>query len=300
MTHMEKLDIDCEHIIPLSTLCEFAKEVCGFDTAHMSVYECNEAVRDYCTKNHDELDSYARKRLELMKKAFGIVSPSSEQEKSDIKDSGDRTEFASGAVRDMHEGKGRCDLMPLDVTGEIVGDEVFDLIYKFQTSGNYRWLIDVIYSCSLLGDCPDTKCRYINTIFLEVAKHFEEGAKKYGEHNWQKGIPVKYYIDSAVRHYLKYLRGDTDEPHDRAFVWNILCCIWTCKHIPELNDYAKKEYVRGCTDNKSTTGSFENECVVCGMPIPEGEMYCYRCKKEKEIGGSVSFVDGHVDERDLG
>ena len=77
--------------------------------------------------------------------------------------------------------------------------------------------------------------------FLEVAKHFEEGAKKYGEDNWQKGIPTHCYIDSAVRHYLKWLRGDNDEPHDRAFVWNILCCIWTCIHKPKLNDYAKEE-----------------------------------------------------------
>ena len=29
-----------------------------------------------------------------------------------IKDSGDRTEFSSGAVRDMHAGKGRFDLLP--------------------------------------------------------------------------------------------------------------------------------------------------------------------------------------------
>lgn len=29
-----------------------------------------------------------------------------------IKDSGNRTEFSTGAVRDMHEGKGRCDLLP--------------------------------------------------------------------------------------------------------------------------------------------------------------------------------------------
>jgi hypothetical protein len=76
-------------------------------------------------------------------------------------------------------------------------------------------------------------------MFLEVAKHFEEGAKKYGDDNWRKGIPARVYIDSAVRHYLKFLRGDTDEPHDRAFCWNILCCIWTCKHKPELNDYDK-------------------------------------------------------------
>lgn len=31
-----------------------------------------------------------------------------------IKDSGERTEFSTGAVRDMHEGKGRFDLLPLN------------------------------------------------------------------------------------------------------------------------------------------------------------------------------------------
>ena len=29
-----------------------------------------------------------------------------------IKDSGDRTQFDTGAVRDMHAGKGRMDLLP--------------------------------------------------------------------------------------------------------------------------------------------------------------------------------------------
>jgi hypothetical protein len=33
----------------------------------------------------------------------------------EIKDSGERTQFNSGAVRDMHEGKGRCDLLPMCV-----------------------------------------------------------------------------------------------------------------------------------------------------------------------------------------
>lgn len=31
---------------------------------------------------------------------------------SEILDSGNRTEFESGAVRDIQEGKGRCDLLP--------------------------------------------------------------------------------------------------------------------------------------------------------------------------------------------
>ena len=36
-----------------------------------------------------------------------------------IKDSGDRTEFSTGAVRDMHEGKGRYDLLPWVALQEI-------------------------------------------------------------------------------------------------------------------------------------------------------------------------------------
>ena len=147
-----------------------------------------------------------------------------------IKDSGDRTEFSTGAVRDMREGKGRCDLMPLRVMAKCYslfadGDEddesivrVFNYIADFQDTNDTMYLVKALdYFQGYKG---------WSEMFLEVAKHFEEGAKKYGENNWQKGIPVKCYIDSAVRHYLKWLRGDKDEPHDRAFVWNLMCCIW--------------------------------------------------------------------------
>ena len=41
-----------------------------------------------------------------------------------ILDTGDRTPYASGAVRDMKEGKGRMDLLPLDVLLDIYCDEV--------------------------------------------------------------------------------------------------------------------------------------------------------------------------------
>ncbi len=158
-----------------------------------------------------------------------------------IKDSGTRREFDTGAVRDIQEGKGRCDLMPLDVIAELYiytdvkhseeANLIIHGIYEFQKDGQVSHLQQALYDFQRYNAWSD--------MFLEVAKHFEEGAKKYGEYNWQKGIPTHCYIDSAVRHYLKWLRGDKDEPHDRAFVWNILCCIWTCKHKPELNDYGK-------------------------------------------------------------
>lgn len=145
---------------------------------------------------------------------------------STIKDSGDRTQFESGAVRDMRAGKGRCDLMPLEVVAKCICDSdvssdtvILDL-KKFLETGSTSYL----YSALNTFDVMRWDCVY--TMFLEVAKHFEDGAKKYGENNWQKGIPTKFYIDSAIRHYLKWRRGDTDEPHDRAFVWNLMCCIW--------------------------------------------------------------------------
>ena len=143
-----------------------------------------------------------------------------------IKDSGNRTEFPSGAVRDMREGKGRCDLMPLDVVADVLRDPIIPEIAKFQEDKDVKHLYNALLNVPQSEVFSD-----VYTMILEVAKHFEAGCKKYGEDNWRKGIPAKCYIDSAVRHYLKFLRGDKDEPHDRAFVWNILCCIWTVKHL---------------------------------------------------------------------
>ena len=104
-----------------------------------------------------------------------------------IKDSGQRSEFPTGAVRDMSEGKGRMDLL--------------------------CW----------------------NAI-MEVSKHCEEGAKKYGENNVDKGIPMHSLADSAMRHMAKFIAGHKDEDHLRAAAWNILWALEFRQTKPELND----------------------------------------------------------------
>ena len=104
-----------------------------------------------------------------------------------IKDSGDRTEFETGAKRDMHAGKGRMDLLP--------------------------W-----YG------------------IMEVSKHCEEGALKYGEHNVDKGIPLHSLLDSASRHLAKYIVGMDDEDHLRAACWNLLRALEQRTTHPELDD----------------------------------------------------------------
>lgn len=160
-----------------------------------------------------------------------------------IIDSGNRTEFQTGAVRDIQEGKGRCDLLPFDVVSILWGREFgeddyaahfFEEVHLFLRNGNYVFLAEAV---GWFVQQSDYTCW--SDMLIEVSKHFEEGAKKYGEHNWEKGIPVSRYIDSAVRHYLKWLRGDKDEPHDRAVCWNLMCAVWTCINKPELNEYAK-------------------------------------------------------------
>lgn len=112
-----------------------------------------------------------------------------------IKDSGHRTEFATGAVRDMKRGVGRMDLLP--------------------------W-----YG------------------IMEVSKHCEEGAEKYGEHNVDKGIPLHSLCDSAARHLAKFIAGEMDEDHLRAATWNLLWALNQRTTHPELDDlYSHKEKV---------------------------------------------------------
>lgn len=155
---------------------------------------------------------------------------------STILDSGNRRKFETGAVRDIQEGKGRCDLLPMFEVAELIRDSEPDCanilyaVYKFYRTGATKYLYQAI----------DKMVRHLNidkfTAILEVAKHYEQGAVKYGEHNWEKGIPLHCYIDSGIRHLLKYFRGDADEPHDRAFIWNMLGAIWTQSNHPELVD----------------------------------------------------------------
>ena len=157
----------------------------------------------------------------------------------EIKDSGARRNFETGAVRDIAEGKGRCDLLPLvEVSALLDNNAIISNIGFYVESGEEQFL-----RCVIKNFCVERGWDIIYAI-LEVSKHYEAGAKKYAERNWEKGIPLHCYIDSGVRHYLKYLRGDNDEPHDRAFIWNMLGALWTQHHKPELIDLPFNDIVQ--------------------------------------------------------
>lgn len=63
--------------------------------------------------------------------------------------------------------------------------------------------------------------------YIDVCKHFEEGAKLHGDRNWEKGMTLSSYIDSVERHITAIKMGLTDEPHGRAMAWNAICYLAT-------------------------------------------------------------------------
>lgn len=145
-----------------------------------------------------------------------------------ILDSGNRTEYSTGAVRDIKDDVGRCDLLPLDVVAQFTtitdAKAVLVSIDNFMATGNTAFLINAVKNFCDMCSWSMTEC------FLEVSVHYKDGAKKYTPYNWQKGIPISSYISRGVRHLLKYMDMRTDERHDRAFIWNMLGAIWTMQH----------------------------------------------------------------------
>ena len=152
-----------------------------------------------------------------------------------LKDSGERREFETGAVRDRAVGKGRMDLLPLQEVVRFLNvygirDNVIERMSAF-VDGRVKDMIPAMFAFMEDNRIDPYKA------LLDLSIHFEDGALKYDDDNWKKGIPVNVYVDSALRHYVKYKMGMDDEPHDRAFMWNVLCGTWTINNMPELNPY---------------------------------------------------------------
>lgn len=114
----------------------------------------------------------------------------------------DNREFSTGAIRGEDNQRGTFSLMPFHA-----------LSYIALAFGGMIYLpVDACQSLALL---------------------YQAGAKKYAARNWEKGIPLAAYVDSAWRHYRKLRKGMTDEVHATQFAWNILCYVQTTLWIAQ-------------------------------------------------------------------
>lgn len=66
-----------------------------------------------------------------------------------------------------------------------------------------------------------------------LAVHYENGAKKYGDRNWEKGQDMAGHLRSAFRHLTQFMNGENNEDHLSACVWNIFSFIATEKWVIE-------------------------------------------------------------------
>jgi hypothetical protein len=81
-----------------------------------------------------------------------------------------------------------------------------------------------VFSTGAVRDNQTDKLRYDLMSPLaarRIAQVFTKGAKKYGDRNWEKGMPFSRVLASALRHIESYKLGDVSEDHLAHAAWNL-------------------------------------------------------------------------------
>ena len=68
-----------------------------------------------------------------------------------------------------------------------------------------------------------------------VAEIYRKGAMKYSARNWEKGIPLTRFLDSAKRHLDQFAEGMEDEDHLHQAIWNLFGLSHTIEQIKRGN-----------------------------------------------------------------
>jgi hypothetical protein len=126
-------------------------------------------------------------------------------------------------VFDSEQGcvRGRKDAGMHPIPDKAKQEEVFTSV---KTSGK-----EETFTTGAVRDVREGKGRFdlIPAYPLErLAKHYENGAKRYSDNNWCKGMPVSRCLDSLLRHANQYKAGMTNEDHLSAIVFNAFAIIY--------------------------------------------------------------------------
>ncbi len=100
---------------------------------------------------------------------------------------------------------------------------------------------------------------------------FSKGAERYGQRNWEKGMPLSRYLASAERHLMQFKQGDLSEDHLAQAVWN-LCAILHHQEVgpPGLDDLPHYERLTKPIQNPAFESS--NSGWIDTGPAPEIDM----------------------------
>lgn len=92
----------------------------------------------------------------------------------------------------------------------------------------------------------------------QVARVLTMGAKKYGRHNWQKGIAYSRVISALMRHLNAFNAGEDKDPesglsHMAHVATNAAFLLHFIKNNPELDD-------RPCATEETWPSPTHNDC----------------------------------------
>ncbi len=95
------------------------------------------------------------------------------------------------------------------------------------------------------ADAQNVRFDLITPIGLRrLAETCAEGALKYGDFNWQRGIPASQMLNHAIRHIYLWLAGDNQEDHLAHAAWNILGVCHFEEVMPEMIDVPARKELR--------------------------------------------------------
>lgn len=87
------------------------------------------------------------------------------------------------------------------------------------------------------GDAETTRYDLVSPIGLAaVARACQEGAAKYGDFNWERGMPAHDLLNHALRHVYLFLGGDRAEDHLGHAAWGLMAAIHSLEVWPHLNE----------------------------------------------------------------
>lgn len=190
----------------------------------------------------------------------------------EIKMDGKEHKFGE-ATRYTKDGKGRFDLIPVESVLALINaiGRMSDEMSGLDENINVHIICNAFKGCygAVIGymmiiKYGDYSRTYDSTniirfllpkMLAELAVHFQKGAKKYGPHNCEKGIPLWSFRDSGLRHMCQWLDGKNDENHFIAAIWNFMMAIWTIEVHPERCD---DEIYTDTDDDKESDNPGEN------------------------------------------
>ena len=86
-----------------------------------------------------------------------------------------------------------------------------------------------------------------------LAVTYCEGAKRYGDRNWEQGLPVSNLVNHALAHIFAYLGGNTSEDDLIHAAWNLMAAAHMEETMPEMVDIPNRLIYRESTESTENT-----------------------------------------------